>query len=82
MTTKLCKDCKFYDPEIQWWLLLLPILGWVFLFLWWYSNSHHTFSKCKRPNCRNVYTSVERTYYKYLDVCGPSGQYWEDRHGQ
>jgi hypothetical protein len=72
---KLCKDCKYYRPEI---LERIVTLGFL-------DGSEH--AKCARPTDDNFvsggaskkYCSVERKDYHSVDACGTKGKYWEER---
>ncbi len=79
----LCKNCKHIRPDTKWWVLLVPIVGWIVYFLLFFHR--YEFAKCARKQVNDLitgrkteidsdYCSVDRKFQ-----CGPSGKFFEQK---
>ena len=85
---KLCKDCKHFKPDLPYFMLALPILGWAFALVWVLDGSYYKFGKCraiKRPNDNYIsgdkgeeyyYASIMRFHYA---ECGTGAKLYEPK---
>lgn len=76
---KACKDCKFAKPNTDWWMLAVPVFGWLWLLLWWFTDAPWRFAKCGRApkvyGPGHYYCSVERMDCR--GSCGPEAKFFE-----
>jgi hypothetical protein len=88
MDTKLCRDCKFCEPErvdrLLYIFLLLPIVGWgVFLYEVFFREKYQ-FSKCRLSNEYDLVIGKATDHYmRFCSTergwgnCGPDGKNFE-----
>ena len=89
---KFCVNCKHFRPDYVWWLLFIPVIGWVVFAIFFLTKSHIEFGKCSAAPKRYsgkaylsdsmvngfYYASVERMGISEND-CGPTGNKYEEK---
>ena len=70
--TKLCKDCKYCEPNIT------KVL--------WMNFIDYKYAKCKGSNAVNLvdgsggaFCDIERMYESLPEKCGRQGKFWESK---
>ena len=82
--TRECRHCKHCKPDNMYWVLLIPVFGWIWWCVWAALGGRHQFAMCMKttPQWSRVdhrYCSSHRESEPDYCTCGISGKWFEPK---